>query len=120
MEGSSGRCPYCYEVMEVAKYSCTCCEVAVEGKFPVPRLLQLSPEQQQFIERFMITSGSLKEMAKEMGVSYPTVRSRLDRIIEALEGKITVEEEKRGSILDDLESGRISADKAAALIKGVK
>lgn len=120
MEAATGRCPYCYDTMEVAKYSCTGCGVSVEGSFPVPRLLQLNTEQQQFIERFVITSGSLKEMAKEMGVSYPTVRNRLDRIIEALEGKISAEEEKRSSILDDLESGKITADKAAELIKGAK
>lgn len=119
MVKSSGKCPYCYGPMEVERLKCRECDVVVEGAFPVPRLLELTPEQLEFVEKFVIASGSLKEMAKEMGVSYPTVRSRLDRLIETLEGKITAEEQRRTDILDALESGKISADEAAGMIKGV-
>ena len=102
------------------RLSCKACDVVVEGAFPVPTLLQLKPEQLEFVERFVIASGSLKEMAKETGVSYPTVRNRLDRIIEALQGKISEEDERRTDILDDLEEGKLSAGEAAELIKGAR
>lgn len=115
---SSGRCPYCYGIMTVEKFRCGECEIVMEGSFPVPRLLQLKPDQLEFVERFVVASGSLKEMAKETGVSYPTVRNRLDRIIEALQGKISAEQERRVDIMDALEEGKITADEAAELIKG--
>ena len=116
----SGRCPYCYRIMEVQRLNCKECNIVVEGAFPVPALLQLRAEQLEFVERFVIASGSLKEMAKEIGVSYPTVRNRLDRIIETLQGKVSEEEERRTEILDDLEAGKLSATDAAELIKGAR
>jgi hypothetical protein len=116
----SGKCPYCYIVMEVERMRCPECEVTVEGSFPVPLLMRLKPEQLDFVERFVIASGSLKEMAKEMGVSYPTVRNRLDGVIETLRGRQASEEERRSDIMDALEAGKISADEAAERIKGVR
>ncbi len=120
MVKTSGRCPYCYNLMEVERLRCRECDIAVEGSFPVPRLMQLKPEELDFVERFVMASGSLKEIAKELGISYPTVRARLDRIIDTLKGKIEAEELRRSEILDALDAGRITADEAAELIKGVR
>jgi hypothetical protein len=53
----------------------------VSGNYELPFLLQLTPDEQQFVFQFVMTSGSLKEMAVQMGNSYPTVRNKLDDII---------------------------------------
>ena len=83
------------------------------------RLGNLPVEHQRFIEMFVLASGSLKEIAEKTGVSYPTVRSRLDRVIEALRKEIAKTSEIKGTILDAVESGRMTAEDAASLIKAI-
>lgn len=68
--------------------TCDRCQVAIEANFPRTRLGQLPLEHQRFIEIFLLASGSLKEIAAQTGVSYPTVRARLDRIIAELRERI--------------------------------
>ena len=63
---------------------CERCETEVEGSYNLPALASLSQEDQEFVEDFVKASGSLKEMASLLSVSYPTVRNRLDEIIEKL------------------------------------
>ncbi len=70
--------------MSITRMSCPGCGVSVEAPFPTPRLARLPLEHQRFIELFVLANGSLKEIAERAGVSYPTVRSRLDKVIEAL------------------------------------
>lgn len=64
--------------------ACAECETRFEGAFPLPVFLLLTAGEQQFILDFVACSGSLKEMASRQGLSYPTVRNRLDEIIEHL------------------------------------
>lgn len=78
------RCPSCQAHLAVTRLRCDGCETEVGGHYPLPRLALLSPSDQAFVLEFVETSGSLKEMAKRLGVSYPTVRNRLNEIIEAL------------------------------------
>lgn len=84
----SDLCPYCHAGMRVSSMTCDHCRVAVEADFPRTRLGQLPLEHQRFIEIFVLASGSLKEIAAQTGVSYPTVRARLDRIIADLRQRI--------------------------------
>ena len=63
---------------------CSKCNVQIEGAFPASRLGALPTEHQRFIELFVMAGGSLKEIAEQTGVSYPTVRSRLDKVMAAL------------------------------------
>ena len=63
---------------------CERCQTEVEGSYPLPALVSLPSEDQEFILEFIKASGSLKEMASLLNVSYPTVRNRLDEIIEKL------------------------------------
>ncbi|GAB5402165.1 MAG: hypothetical protein Aurels2KO_03960 [Aureliella sp.] len=79
---------------------CSHCDVAVEADYPETRLGALPTEHQRFIEMFVLASGSLKEIAKQTGVSYPTVRSRLDRIITELRGHIADSAAGNPTILD--------------------
>ncbi len=69
----------------MTELGCLGCQTRVKGHYRLPPVLRLSPEDQQFIERFVLSSGSLKAMAGELGVSYPTVRNRLNDIIEQIE-----------------------------------
>ena len=78
-------CPSCSSPLSVKRLHCEACETEVEGLYPLPPLSNLETEEQTFILEFVKASGSLKEMAKLMGVSYPTVRNRLNEIIENIQ-----------------------------------
>ena len=75
------QCPSCENSLSVTQLTCSHCATSVAGNYPLPLLLQLSEEEQNFILQFFLSSGSLKEMASQMGNSYPTVRNKLDDII---------------------------------------
>ncbi len=75
------NCPSCQNAMVVAQLNCSVCETKVSGNYSLPILLQLADDEQQFVLHFFLSSGSLKEMASKLGISYPTVRNKLDDII---------------------------------------
>ena len=78
------RCPACDAQLKVSKMVCVQCDTEVSGEFDLPVLTRLNEEEQHFMLEFVKASGSLKDMAKKMGVSYPTVRNYLDDLIEKL------------------------------------
>ena len=112
-------CPYCNEPMAVARMSCQGCHIAVDASFPSPRLMNLPSEHQRFIEIFILAGGNLKLLAEQAGVSYPTVRSRLDKVIEALREEIARTSKVRGTVLDAVGGGATASDEAAKIIKSV-
>lgn len=75
------RCPSCGAALRVAALHCADCDTRIEGDYPLSVILQLSAADRQFVLEFILCSGSLKEMAARQGLSYPTVRNRLDDII---------------------------------------
>ena len=77
-------CPACDARLKVQKFRCDACNTDIEGLFDLPPLVKLSLQDQEFILAFVICSGSLKEMAKIMDKSYPSVRNYLDELIEKL------------------------------------
>lgn len=77
-------CPSCESQLSVTELSCPECSTRVSGRYLLPLLLQIPEDEQQFILDFFLSSGSLKEMANQMGKSYPTVRNKLDDIIEKI------------------------------------
>lgn len=79
------NCPSCGSTLRVRTMHCTECDTTVEGDYQLPALMRLRDEDQLFIHDFVMCSGSLKEMASRMGLSYPTVRNRLDEVIAALQ-----------------------------------
>lgn len=95
--------------------TCPSCEVSIEADFPAPRLARLPVEHQRFIEMFVLASGNLKAIAEQAGVSYPTVRSRLDKIIDALRQVIT--ESSEGA--EEAFGARERTEAAARLIKAI-
>ncbi|MCR4430887.1 MAG: DUF2089 domain-containing protein [Tepidanaerobacteraceae bacterium] len=117
-----GRCPVCNEKFVVTRLSCPKCGTGMEGEFVMCKFCYLSREQRSFIEIFIKCRGNLKEMEKELGISYPTIRSRLENVIMALGYKAeeVVEESgaNRKEILEKLEKGEISPQEALKLLKG--
>jgi hypothetical protein len=75
------QCPSCESALSVTQLSCSQCTTSVSGSYSLPILMQIQEEEQNFILQFFLNSGSLKEMAAQMGNSYPTVRNKLDDII---------------------------------------
>lgn len=73
---------------------CVHCETEVSGSFALPLLARLPDKDQTFVLDFIKSSGSLKDMAKNMGLSYPTVRNRLDELIEAVRAMENEEKEQ--------------------------
>ena len=88
-------CPSCGGALGVKRLHCDKCDTEVEGLYPLPPLAGLGPEDQEFIVDFIKASGSLKDMAALLGVSYPTVRNRLDGIIEKLRQREARGKEKK-------------------------
>ena len=75
------RCPSCRGELAVTGLLCQSCDTRVSGHYRLPALLKLDCDDQAFVLAFVLESGSLKAMANRLGVSYPTVRNRLDQII---------------------------------------
>jgi hypothetical protein len=116
---ASNLCPYCSHSMIVSRLSCQACGISVDAAFPTPRLANLPIEHQRFIEIFVLAGGNLKQIAEQAGVSYPTVRSRLDKVIESLRQVISETQELRGTILDAIGKDKGTPDEAARIIKSV-
>lgn len=115
-----GECPVCSELLHVTRLECGSCGTAIEGHFLLDRLSRLTPEQTTFLETFIKNRGVIKDIEVDLGISYPTVKARLDEVVRAL-GYSTSDSslrpsqvrEERRSILEALQNKRISADDAA-------
>ena len=77
-------CPSCSSELQVKTLACPGCDTSVRGVYTLPALARLSSDDRKFVKSFVLDSGSLKDMARRYGVSYPTVRNRLDDLIARL------------------------------------
>jgi len=75
-------CPSCDHTLNVSQMKCPDCATEVNGNYELPVLLKLSREEQNFILNFFLSSGSIKEMGKQAELSYPTMRNKMDVLIE--------------------------------------
>lgn len=119
-----GKCPVCGENTEITTIYCNDCGTRIEGHFDLCRFCRLTEDQKSFIETFIKCRGNIKEVEKELGISYPTVKNRLDEAANALgyeNPQSTVQEEEmlrhRMEILDELENGELSVEDALNLLK---
>ena len=87
-------------------------DVAIEGSFDLPPLAQLTLEDQTFITAFVRSHGSIKEMEQQFGISYPTVKNRLNAISRLLEFVEINPPASRNEVLEELDRGRITVDEA--------
>lgn len=77
-------CPSCQQGLDVTELSCEHCQTQVKGNYALPLFLKLTQEDQNFLMDFFLHSGSLKQMAQQMNISYPTVRNKLDDLIQQI------------------------------------
>lgn len=113
-----GTCPFCGKRTVTARVECKSCHTSFEGAFELPKLATLDEASQDFIEKFLVARGNMKEMQTELGLSYPTVRARLDEIVTKL--GYPAEEEigiSKGEVLDMLENGDVTSEEAVELIR---
>jgi hypothetical protein len=94
--------------------------IAIEGSFELPQLARLSMDDQIFITAFVRSHGSIKDMERVFGVSYPTIKSRLTRIADSLEFVETNATPSKTEILERLQKGEISADEAIREMETLK
>ncbi len=76
----TAHCNHCGGEYTVKTMKCRGCASTIEGNFRLPRLAYLSAEDRRFVELFVLSSGNIKRMEKTLGISYPTVRNRLDKV----------------------------------------
>jgi len=117
------QCPICQDDLIVTRLHCRNCDTTLEGYFELGRLSQLTPEQLSFVETFIRCEGKITRVEQELGISYPTVRSRLHDVIRALGYEVGEEEpprseDKRREILEDLSQGRVTSEEAIKLLRG--
>jgi hypothetical protein len=118
-----GGCPVCGSELAVVRLECGHCGTAVVGRYRASRFARLTPEQLEFLEVFLRARGNIRRVERELGISYPTVRSRLSALLAALGISLGPEDEeqathrRRREILDQLESGALRPDEAARLLR---
>src|ERR1041385_5655703 len=93
-------------------------DLAIEGRFELPQLAQLSSEDQVFVMAFVRCHGSIKQMEQTFGVSYPTIKSRLNRIAARFEFVDAAPAPQRSSAIDRLKNGEITAEEAIRELEG--
>lgn len=120
------RCPSCRQPLQVTELTCPSCRLQIRGEFERGcRFCALDPDQRHLLDVFLGCRGVLREMEKVLGLSYPTVRSRVDALLAALGyAPIRAEAEgredqasRRQDILDRLEAGEVTAEDAAIQLK---
>ena len=125
MYPAPSRCPVCQSELTVARLHCSSCDTVIEGRFTNGPFGHLTPEHIDFIVTFIRCEGKINRMEQEeRWGSYPTIRNRLHEVIRALgfepgkEELVEVSPEKRSSVLEELEAGKISADEAMRMLRG--
>lgn len=120
------HCPVCQSELLVTRLHCPACSAEIAGEFPLGRLASLRDPHASLIELFLRVRGNVKEMERELGLSYPTMRARLEEALTAAGfGREPTREEvdiaaQRTAILDALERGDIDAASAAAQLRALK
>lgn len=116
------KCPSCNGDLALSKLHCHPCDITLEGDFSIPALLRLNRAQLDFVEVFLKNRGIIREVERELGVSYPTVRARLDEVLDAIgiqesgrPARETADDaatRSRRAILEQLSAGKICAEDA--------
>ena len=116
-------CPVCEERLSITRLHCRNCDTTIEGHFDLGRFGRLHSDQLNFLETFVRCEGKLSRMEPEMGMSYPTLRARLNEIINAMGFPVQptserISDDERHRILDELASGKLSSEEAMRFLEG--
>ena len=121
-------CPVCSGELAVTRLRCRSCGTTLEGDFSVGRFARLDRDQHALLESFLRSRGNLREMERELGISYPTVRSRVEALVRSLgfgprsdddEAANGEPAQSREEILERLARREISAEEAAQAIRAL-
>lgn len=115
-------CPVCEERLSITRLYCRNCDTTIEGHFELGRFGRLNADQLNFLETFVRCEGKLSRMEPEMGMSYPTLRARLNEIITAMGFPVQpdagrISDDERHRILDELASGKLSSEEAMRFLE---
>ena len=125
-------CPVCESRLQVTRLHCNTCGTTIEGEFNVGRFARLGREQMSLLEQFLRSRGNLKELERELGLSYPTIRGRVETLLRTLglgdgpdqpvdtapAAEPTIDPELRRSVLERLARHELTAEQAAAALRG--
>lgn len=111
MDISKAICPECKEALKVGRMICPTCKVTLEGDFEVSALGKLSPEDQVFVVAFVRHHGSIKKMESLFGVSYPTIKNRLNAISVTLDKNFDAPSPNL-YVLEQLSRGELNVEEA--------
>ena len=121
------QCPTCGGELTITGLHCRSCHTRIESEYSTCRFCRLSQQSLDFIEIFVKNRGNIREMERELEISYPTVRSRLNAVIKELGYEVEAESadpgkvaEERRAILKRLNAGEISASEATELINQLR
>ncbi len=122
------KCPSCGSDLEVTRLNCKACDTVVLGHFEPCRFCKLSPDSMNFLETFVKSRGNVKEMERELGISYWVVRGKLNDLIKELgfeaesipDADEAVIKTQRQAILSQVDRGEIDAAEAATLLAQLK
>jgi hypothetical protein len=124
MQPIPNRCPLCGGELTVTRIYCRDCDTTYEGRFSGSLFSNLTQEQLNFMLTFVRCEGKITRVGEEIGLSYPTIRNRLHEVIRALgyepggdDEPAGLSDQERQRILEDLDSGAISAEEAMRLLK---
>jgi hypothetical protein len=121
MQIAPSSCPICHSTLSIARLHCNSCGTSLEGDFRLGGWAELSQEQLAFVETFVRCEGKLNRMEKEIGLSYPTLRNRLQEIIRLMGyepgAADAADDEDRRRVLEDVAAGRMSAQEAVQHLK---
>ena len=124
MHPAPTRCPVCSSELTIARLHCSSCDTTIEGRFAGAPFGHLTEDHMDFIVTFVRNEGKINRMEQDLGLSYPTIRNRLHEVIRALgfepgkEEFVDISAEKRNTVLEELEAGKISADEAMRILRG--
>jgi hypothetical protein len=111
-----GKCPVCNGALNVSKLHCDNCNIEISGDFNLTKFDLLSKSEIRFIELFLVNQGNIKEMEKELNISYPTVKKQLDAIILKLGLQVKQPSLSKEEVISRVASGELSPEEAELLL----
>jgi len=114
------RCPACGAKLTIKVLECEKCKTRIEGAFPIPLFCDLDEEDARMLYLFLKSRGNLSEVAKQLGISYPTARQKFEDFLKKIGIEPSYPKEKVQEILEMLERGEITPEEAEKRIKGLK